>query len=416
MDFGLIGKNIAYSYSPEIHQMFNHRDYKIVSLKETELADFLGKRDFQGINVTIPYKEKVIPYLDFLDETVIKTGAVNTITNTNGFLKGYNTDYLSFYQLLQKNKINLIDKKCLVLGSGATSKTVCAVLKDLGVLDIAVASRSPHGDMVAYQSLNRQSYDIIINATPVGTFPDYNKEPLDLGNFKQTEVVIDFVYNPLRTKLIQKAVKMKMLAINGLELLVTQAYFARQLWDNCLYEETLITKIVHKIYQDKLNIVLIGMPYSGKSSIAIALGEKLGKQVVDIDNVIEQKTKQKIAAIFSEIREEGFREFEKQVIKEMNCHGCVIATGGGSVLDEDNMAKLSSEGFIVYIQRNKDKITIKDSTRPLFKTRADWEKIASQRELLYPKYADVVIDNNQLLEEAVLEISEKYWQYIKREK
>jgi len=416
MDFGLIGKNINYSYSQEIHKLFGDNTYKIINLEIDELAGFLEKREFKGLNVTIPYKQKVIPYLDSLDETAIKTGVVNTIINEQGLLKGYNTDYLSFTRLLIKEQINLSGKKCLILGSGATSKTVFTVLKDLGAFIIAIASRTPQSEMVSYESLYRQSYDIIINTTPVGTYPHYNEEPVDLDKFTQIEVVIDFTYNPLRTKLIKDAMRRSIRAINGLELLVAQAYFSRQLFDQRFYDEVQIEKIVQKMHQKKLNIVLIGMPYSGKSTIARLLGTKLTRQVIDIDDLIEQKVGEPIANVFIKKQEVGFRKIEKQVIAELSECGCVIATGGGSVLDDDNMAKLGSEGIVFYLRRDKETITIANSNRPLLKNMEDWVALATKREHLYINYADYVIENHSSYEAAIRDIEEYYWKYIKRGK
>ena len=416
MDFGLIGKNINYSYSQEIHKLFGDNTYEIINLEIEELADFLKKKEFKGLNVTIPYKQKVIPYLDSLDELATKTGVVNTIINEHGLLKGYNTDYLSFTRLLTKEKINLSGKKCLILGSGATSKTVFTVLKDLGAFIIAIASRTPQVEMVSYESLYRQSYDIVINTTPVGTYPHYNEEPVDLDKFMQIEVLIDFTYNPLRTKLIKDAMRRTITAMNGLELLVAQAYFSRQLFDQRSYEEAQIEKIVQKIYQNKLNIVLIGMPYSGKSTIARLLGTKLARQVIDIDDLIEQKAGESITNVFIKKQEAGFREIEKQVIAELSECGCVIATGGGSVLDEDNMAKLCSEGIVFYLRRDKETITIANSDRPLLKNMEDWVALATKREHLYINYADYVIENHSSYEAAIRDIEEYYWKYIKRGK
>ncbi len=416
MDFGLIGKNIHYSYSPEIHQFFDNSRYEIINLEQEELADFLKKRNFKGINVTIPYKQIVIPYLDSLDEIVKKTGVVNTIVNENGVLKGYNTDYYSFIRLLEQEKIELSGKKCLILGSGATSKTVFTILKEKNALIIDVASRFPQKKMVSYQSLVHQHYDIVINTTPVGTYPAYNDAPLDITTIPQVTYLIDFIYNPLRTKLIRTAIKQNIKVVNGIELLVAQAYYARKLFDQKEYKETIIDEIVQKITQNKLNIVLIGMPGSGKTSIAHEIAARLHRQVIDTDDLIEQKVGESIDNIFIKEQEIGFRNIEKQVIAELKSKGNIIATGGGSVLNEDNMAKLCSEGVVFYLVRSKESISLTNKSRPLLKNIDDWEKLANKREHLYVKYADFIIANHSSIEEIANEICNKYWEYIKRGK
>jgi len=416
MDFGLIGKNINYSYSQEIHRFFTNSRYEIVNLELEELADFLKQRNFKGLNVTIPYKQAVIPYLDCLDEIATKTGVVNTIVNEKGTLKGYNTDYYSFVRLLEQEKIELSGKKCLVLGSGATSKTVLEALKNKNTLVVDVASRLPQKGKVSYQSLSHQHYDIVINTTPVGTYPEYNEAPVDITTIDQVEYLIDFIYNPLRTKLIRTAIKANIKTINGLKLLVSQAYYARKLFDQKEYKETMIDEIAQKITQNKLNIVLIGMPYSGKTTLAHELAAKLHRQVIDTDELIEKQVGETIRDIFIKEQETGFRKIEKQVIGELKSEGNIIATGGGSVLDEDNMAKLSGEGIVFYLVCDKESISFTKNTRPLLKNIDDWQKLAGQREHLYVKYADFIIPFHASIEEKTNDICKKYWEYIKRGK
>ncbi len=416
MDFGLIGKNINYSYSQEIHQFFGQDSYQMINIEQEALPNFFKERNFKGINVTIPYKQIVIPYLDLLDETATKTGVVNTIVNENGVLKGYNTDYLALMRLLEQEEIDLSGKKCLILGSGATSKTVFTALRERDAFIIAVASRTPQQDMVSYQSLYHQTYDIIINTTPVGTYPQYDVAPVDLEKFPSLEFVIDYTYNPLRTKLIRTAVKRKIKSINGLELLVSQAYFARQLFDHQDYDEGMIENIIRKVYQNKLNIVLIGMPYCGKTTIAHQLAIKLNRPMMDTDILIEQKTGESITDLFNIKQEYGFRALEKQVIAELASTGSIIATGGGSILDADNMAKLCSEGLVFYLQKDKKTINIVGNNRPLIKNIDEWEQLANAREHLYVQYADVIINKQLTIAETVQEICDQYWKYIKRGK
>lgn len=405
MKYGLIGEKLGYSFSKEIHTCFHKYDYVIKELPKTELEDFIKTKEYLGLNVTIPYKAMVIPYLDEIDKTAYDLGAVNTIVNNNGKLYGYNTDVFGFIYLVQKSGCVLKNKNICILGTGATSKTIAYAVKSLGANQIYNVSRSQKQGCFTYQTISEvaNSIDVIINASPCGTFPNIDECLIELKNFKNLEGVIDVVYNPLKSSLVRNAEALNIKAIGGLYMLVAQASASAKLF---LKENVNID--IDSIYKDiknkHTNIILIGMPGCGKTTIGKALGEGLERKFIDTDCLIEEKIGITISEFFKKYGEEKFRQIESEVIKDLSkLQGCVIATGGGVVLNEQNMYSLKANGKIILINRDLDKIII-DDNRPLLKNKSDLKKIYEKRYNIYKKECDLEIFNNDTIINAVKRI------------
>ena len=285
MKYGLIGKDVRNSFSKSIHEQIGY-DYELISLKEEGLNEFFKNKDFKGINVTIPYKQSVIKYLDYVSPSVEKIGVCNCIVNEDGLLKGYNTDYDGVMYLIKKNDFDFKNKNVLILGSGGTCKTVSCVLKDLFVKNIYVASRSPKENQYSYQDIYKLDVDFIVNTTPNGMIGYSDDLLVDLSKFNELEGVIDVIYNPLRTSLLNEANKLDIQNSNGLDMLIYQAIRASELFTNSKISDEVISKIKSKILLDKLNIVLIGLPGVGKTTLGKLVAEQFNKEFVDMDSLI----------------------------------------------------------------------------------------------------------------------------------
>lgn len=370
----LIGKTLKHSKSKEIHALISDIEYDYLELDDLSL---LG-RDFSGSNVTIPYKEEIIPYLDEVEERAKRIGAVNTVVN-NGKLTGYNTDYDGFLALLNKYDIDVYNKNCLIIGTGGSSKTVNAVLEDLHAGSIEFSSRSGMTtDMI------EDKYDIIINTTPVGMYPD-EETILDLREF-HLEACIDLVYNPLRTGFLLSS---KCKAVNGLYMLVAQAVKAQELFLGKPIDK--IDEVYEILHKRLSNIVLIGMPMSGKSTIGKEAAEYYSKEFIDTDTLCEE------FGTIEELFDKGiFRDIESKVVDSLKWYqDKVISTGGGVILKEDNMRKLQRNGVIAFIERPIGYLLEQDSAnRPLLRESGSLERLFFERLELYRKYADIVITDN----------------------
>ena len=285
MEYGCIGKKLGHSFSAVIHAKLGNNDYRLCELTETELTEFMTKKDFKGINVTIPYKETVIPFLDNIDESAKKIGAVNTVINNNGILTGYNTDFYGMTELFKKGSVELAGRKVFILGTGGTSKTARAVAKSLGASEINVVSRNPENGEISYDEMYKTAdgVEVIINTTPVGMFPKPDAFAVEPEKFPNLSGAADAVYNPLTTEFISRARACGANAVNGLYMLVAQAAKAAELFfnDKTMTEKT--DKVFSEIYKEKLNIVLIGMPGSGKTTIGKIVANALGREFCDTD-------------------------------------------------------------------------------------------------------------------------------------
>lgn len=397
--FGLLGEKLTHSYSKIIHEAIDG-EYHLFEVSKENFDDFMIKRNFDAINVTIPYKEMVIPYLDFIDEKALKIKAVNTIVNKNGKLFGYNTDYDGFKYIIEKNGYDVNNKKCLILGTGGTSKTVKEVLCDLNASKVLKASRNGKDRALKYEDINYNDFDYIINTTPVGMYPNINNSIIGNVNVKG---IIDVIYNPYRTLLLQE--NSDKLFTNGLDMLIYQAIKAHEYFTGNIVSENKIQEIRKILKKKFINIVLIGMPGSGKTTISKLLSEKLNMEVLDTDLLIVQKEQREIPDIFAKDGEKYFREIEKEIIKEVSLnHEKIISTGGGVILNKENVLNLKANGIIIYLDRDIDNIVKDFENRPLAKNKNDLVKLYNERIDLYKSSADYSIDNNSDIEETVNKI------------
>lgn len=382
--YGLIGKTLKHSLSPEIHKHFYDYDYSLIELKEDQVENFFKEKNFNAVNVTIPYKETAMPYLNRIDSFAKEIGCVNTVKKeADGTLSGYNTDYFGFSYLLKSNDIDVHNKKAIVLGSGGASKTVCAVLKDLDAKSITVISRTGENN---YQNISKHfDAEIIVNTTPVGMYPDNLNTPIDLTCFNNVQAVIDIIYNPLKTKLLLDAQKKNIKFSNGLSMLVAQAKMAAEIFLDKKIPDSEIERVLNILKKQTENIVLVGMPGAGKSTIARELGKILHRPVFDTDNVIEEKALKTIPAIFEEFGEEYFRNLETDAVKETGKKiSSVIATGGGIIKKQENFDALKQNGFVVFLNRNLNELSLQG--RPLSTSKECLKEMYIER---YPKYKEI---------------------------
>ncbi len=404
MKCGLLGKTLGHSYSPQIHSYLGDYSYTLFEKKPNEVADFLKNGDFFGLNVTIPYKKDVIPYCQALTECAKKVGAVNTIVRrSDGSLIGHNTDYYGFYSMVSRAGLSLTGKKVLVLGSGGASVTAVAVLQELNA-NVIVISRSGENN---YSNLYlHKDAAAIVNTTPVGMYPNNGISPVDLDMFPHLEGVLDIVYNPARTQLLIDAQKRGIPFENGLWMLIAQAKESAEWFTGSKIDDNVIGIINDDLRKQMENIILIGMPGCGKSTIGKALANKLSKQFVDADAEIERNAQMSIPEIFEKHGEEIFRNWETKVLSELGKRsGLVIATGGGCVTKAPNYPLLHQNGTIVWIQRDISKLPT--DGRPLSKI-GKIEEMYSVRKPLYQSFSDFSVSNNSSLEETVVQIMKGY--------
>ena len=372
----------------------NH-DYNLFEIAPENLEAFMKEHNFKGINVTIPYKKAVIPYLDVISPEAQKIGAVNTVTVRDGKLYGDNTDYFGFVYMLEKSGISVKDKKSVVLGGGGASATVQAVLRDFGASEVIVVDLNTENN---YKNLYLH-YDaqIIVNTTPVGMYPNNLKSLVNLDDFKNITGVLDVVYNPLKTKLILDAEARNIPCSAGLSMLVAQAKKAHEIFFDTKIETTVCEKIENVLKMQMCNIVLIGMAGCGKSTVGKVLAEKLGKELVDTDEMIENVENMPIPEIIEKFGEVHFRNCENAaIILAGREKECVIATGGGVITRPENYNPLKQNGIIVFINRDADLLPTKG--RPLSQmhgVKALYEK----RMPLYRQFADIEVDGNGTVEE-----------------
>lgn len=393
MEYGCIGRSLRHSFSPAIHALIGRYDYELREIEPWELADFMAKRDFRGINVTIPYKQAVIPYLDRLSEGARHIGAVNTIVNRDGMLYGDNTDRGGLCALLARLELEVKGKKALILGSGGTSRTAHAVLEQLGAGEIYRVSRSGRDGAIDYDQARREQGDaeLIINATPCGMFPDIDEQPLDLADFSRLAGLADAIYNPLRSRLVLQARSCGARAEGGLYMLVAQAVLAAELFTGLPLPQEDTERIYSQLLAQSENLVLIGMPGSGKTSVGRLLGQELGREFVDVDELIVRQAGCSISQIFADRGEAGFRRLEAEAVAELaKGSGMVIATGGGAVLQGENRRRLRQNGRLILLDRPLAQL-LPTADRPLANDTDKMVKLYRERLPLYNSAADLTV-------------------------
>lgn len=400
---GLLGRKLGHSYSPQIHSMLGDYEYLLYEKEPEELEGFLKSGEFDGLNVTIPYKKSVIPYCAELSDIAKAIGSVNTIVKRpDGSLYGDNTDAFGFESLIRSSGINVSGSKALVLGSGGASVTVCAVLKKLGAGEITVISRGGENN---YDNISLHAdAEIIVNTTPVGMYPHNGEKVVDLSIFKSCRGVLDVVYNPARTALLLQAEALGIPCACGLHMLVAQAKRSSEQFTGSAIADSEISRIEAVLHKQMRNIIIIGMPGSGKTTVSNRLGELLGRKVCDTDAEIVSRAAMSIPEIFEKFGEEHFRKLETEVVSDVGKQGgLIISTGGGCVTRRENYPLLHQNGTIVWIKRGID--SLERSGRPI-SMRSDLGELYEKRRPLYESFADICIDNNGSLEETVSRIME----------
>ena len=400
MKFGLLGKSLKHSYSGDIHRMLSDNSYEMFERDNEELERFFKDREFKGINVTLPYKEEVIKHLDAIDDEAKSIGAVNTIVNNDGQLKGYNTDAFGFEKMLWFHKIDVKNKKVLILGSGGTSKTVKHVLLKLGAKEIYIVSRTPNKGQLSYAgAIEKFETQVIVNTTPYGMYPEYKDETLiDVNKFPYLEAVVDVIYRPYRTNLLIDAKLKGCKTASGLYMLVAQAIRASELFLDRVYESKIYRQVYFELLRKTTNIVLIGMPSTGKTTAARNLSKSLNMVYYDTDLEIINEAKLTTKEIFAQYGEEHFRDLETNKIKElMKQTGIIISTGGGAIMKEENRYAILRNGYVIYLNRNisllkQNKRSLKN--RPLLQTADAFDELYKKRSAIYKICCDLEYCNN----------------------
>lgn len=402
MKYCLLGEKLNHSYSKEIHN-YCGLDYSLKEVSPCMIGDFTLCREFSGYNVTIPYKKTIMGFLDEVSKQAKTVGAVNTVAVKNGKAYGYNTDVFGFLYTLKRKGVSLKDRTVMILGTGGASNAVKFVCESENAKKIIIVGRN---STVNYQNCyDIAGVEVIINATPVGTSPNFEDCPIDLTRFNSLIAVFDLIYNPQKTKLIKTAESLGLINSNGLPMLVEQALYAQDIWLDKTHDSSLTEKLIEQISKQKLNICLTGMPSSGKSTIGKLLAKSLDREFIDLDDEIFNETRKTPAEIISESGEDEFREIETKTLKSvMAKSGLVIALGGGAFIKEQNRNLISQNGVSVYIKR--DLSLLSTNNRPL-SIEKGVETLYNERKIYY-ETADITVENNGDIQDAVKEIIKLY--------
>lgn len=404
MKFGLIGEHLGHSFSPAIHERLSGQPYELRELAPSQLGDFLKNEPFRGINVTIPYKQAVIPYLDALAPSAELTGAVNAIVReSDGSLTGHNTDMDGFIAMARHAGIDFEGARVVILGAGGAAKAVGAAARILGAASVKNAVRAPKsaGQLPLHDPSLFADAQIIVNATPVGMFPGVDGKLLDLSMFPHLRGVLDCIYNPIRTNLVLDAQELGIPAEGGLRMLAAQAVRASELFRDCKIEDSAIDDICSFLLRSRRNIVLCGMPSSGKSTIGKELAARLGTELVDTDDLVREEAGMEIPCIFERDGEEGFRARESRAVAAAaQRQGVVIATGGGAVMRPANVRALKRSGLLCFIDRPLELLQATPD-RPLSADITSLGRLYDQRRPAYLSAADIVVSNCGTVAEVV---------------
>ena len=410
IEYGLIGERLGHSFSREIHAKIARYGYELTEIPPEELRDYFKRRELRGVKVTIPYKETVIPLLDEVEDAARDIGAVNTVVNKDGKLYGYNTDCYGMRAAMLREGILPVGKKVLICGTGGTSKTAAYVARELEAKDVIFLSRNEKDGCETYSEAYEKHADagIIINATPCGMYPDNTSCAVDISKFSALSGVFDAVYNPLRTPLIVEAKRRGIPAAGGLYMLVSQAVRASELFLGRVCSKGLAEHVYSDIIKQKENIVLIGMPSSGKTTVGELVASALGREFIDTDDEISKREGTRPADIIRELGEERFRDAESAVIEEISkLQGKVIATGGGAVLREENVCRLRQNGKLYFLDRPLELLGATDD-RPLSSDRESLEKKYRERIDIYNSVCDARIDSPGSAEEAAKAVTDEF--------
>ena len=411
MRYGLIGEKLGHSFSKDIHERIADYTFDLIPLSKEEFKTFMEKKEFTALNVTIPYKKDVIPYLDEMDEHAKAIGAVNTIVNRDGKLKGYNTDFTGFLYMVKKHNVHMEGKKVLIIGNGGASAAIQAVVQHESAGSMVIVDVVPGNGAISYDEMFSSHLDaeIIINTSPIGMYPRIGNAPIDISMFHKCEAVLDVIYNPILTRLCFEAQEMDIKRVNGLEMLIAQAKQSVEFFLDKSIDDQIIDDIYQDMLRERCNIVLIGMPSAGKTTIGKMLENRMQKEFIDLDDIIIEKAGKSIPEIFEESGEAGFRAIETEAAIEVSkLNNKIIATGGGTIKHKVNMDYLRQNGITIFIDRDVDKLISSDPNRPLSKSTAALEKMHAERLPLYQKYAAYVAVNNSDIESTVTEIEEAY--------
>lgn len=426
MEYGLIGERLGHSFSKVIHENLEDYTYELHELAREDFPAFMEARDFKAINVTIPYKSAVIPYLDEVDPVAAEIGAVNTVVHKEGKLYGYNTDFLGLRDLILKNSMDFKGQRVLILGSGGTAGTAGYTAKFLGADEVVFLGREGSASLeklktqgktcMTYGQVEAEGIEAayLINTTPAGMYPKNEEEcPLDITKVQGLLGVVDVIFNPLRTNLVLEAQKLGLKAEGGLYMLVSQAVHAIEYFLDKQIPVSEIDRVYREVYEEKENLVLLGMPGSGKTTLGKHLN--IGKEFVDSDWVIEEKYGP-IPELFQEYKEEGFRDRETAVLKELaKKNGMLIACGGGAILRQENLKALRQNGRLFFLDRPLEEIR-PTSDRPLAQ---DMEALRARYQERYPIYvreADEIIKVTGTVEESIKQVKERYYENFSTER
>ena len=391
MRCALIGEKLSHSYSRLIHKKFGMYSYDLVELPPDNLKEFVEHGGYDAFNVTIPYKSAINPYIDKVETLAMQIGAINTVCRLGGKTYGYNTDILGMAYMLKRAGIALGGKHVMIFGSGGTGKTAEMLAKKNGAASITVVSRSGSVNYKNFYEL--QQTQIIINTTPVGMYPYSDISLADLSKFRNLEAVADVIYNPMRTRLMLQARELNLKYAGGLYMLVAQAKYSMDIFVKNRHPDEIIEQVYKYLLSRIINIVLVGMPGSGKTSIGKAVARRERRRYVDSDAEIVASEGRAITEIFAEKGEEYFRKKEKQTLFLLGSqNGMVISTGGGAVLDRENYYSLKANGRIYYLEREITDLATRG--RPLSTGTEALKKLLEQREPLYKAFADVTVEND----------------------